>query len=214
MSITHHPSEDLLFAYAAGRLDEGQSLAIATHLEGCSSCRTTLRALEGLAGAALEDIEPVAMQSGAFDRLAARLSPTQPLSPAARPARAPLERGLPASLQGYALSSWKWVAPGVSMRPILLPESSKTRAFLLKSSKGTSMLQHTHSGIELTCVLTGNFSHEGGLFAAGDFDLGDDRVDHKPLVGSDEECVCLVAMTGELQLKGFLGRMIQPFIRL
>jgi putative transcriptional regulator len=213
MSITHHPTEELLIACAAGRLDEGQSLAIATHLEGCSSCRATLRALEELAGAALEEAEPVAMQPGAFDRIAARLSRPLPRS-LARPARAPLERGLPASLRRYEMSRWKWVAPGVSMRPILLPETSKTRAFLLKSAKGTSMLEHTHSGIEMTCVLTGSFSHEGGLFAAGDFDLGDDRVDHKPTVGSDEECVCLVAMTGELRLKGLLGKVIQPFIRL
>jgi putative transcriptional regulator len=100
------------------------------------------------------------------------------------------------------------------MQPILLPKASKTRAFLLKSAKGTSMLQHTHSGIEMTCVLTGSFSHDGGLFGPGDFDFGDDSVDHQPVVGSDEDCVCLVAMTGDLQLKGILGRLMQPFIRL
>jgi len=211
MSITHHPAEELLIAYAAGRLDAGQSLAIATHLEGCGSCRATARGLEELAGAALEDIEPVAMEAGAFDRIAARLE-RNPRSHA--PARPAVEPGLPASLRGYSMSRWKWVAPGVSMRPILLPETSKTRAFLLKSAKGTNMLEHTHSGIEMTCVLTGNFSHAGGLYAAGDFDLGDDGVDHKPIVGSDEECICLVAMSGELRLEGLLGKLIQPFIRL
>jgi putative transcriptional regulator len=212
MSITHHPPGELLIAYAAGRLDAGQSLAIATHLEGCSSCRATTRGLEELAGAALEDVEPVAMQAGAFDRIAARLEQPQPRSRA--PARPAAEPGLPASLRGYAMSNWKWVAPGVSMRPILLPETSETRAFLLKSAKGTNMLQHTHSGIEMTCVLTGSFSHGGGVYAAGDFDLGDDDVDHKPIVGSDEECICLVAMTGKLRLEGLLGKLIQPFIRL
>ena len=212
MSITHHPPEELLIAHAAGRLDAGQSLAIATHLEGCGSCRATTRGLEELAGAALEDLEPVVMEAGAFDRISTRLERPQPRSHA--PTRPTVEHGLPASLRGYAMSRWKWVAPGVSMRPILLPETSKTRAFLLKSAKGTSMLQHTHSGLEMTCVLTGSFSHGGGLFAAGDFDLGDDHVDHKPLVGSDEECVCLVAMTGELRLDGLLGKLIQPFVRL
>jgi putative transcriptional regulator len=112
------------------------------------------------------------------------------------------------------MARWQWVAPGVSMRPIVLPKSSRTRAFLLKSAKGTGMLQHSHSGIEMTCVLSGSFSHEGGRYGPGDFDFGDDSVDHKPLVGLDEECVCLVAMTGDLRLKGVLGRLIQPFIRL
>jgi putative transcriptional regulator len=213
MSITHHPPEEFLIAYAAGRLDAGQSLAIATHLEGCSSCRATMRGLEEIAGAALADIEPVDMMAGAFDRLIAGIDDHQPRTqaPARRPA---VEPELPVSLRGYALSGWKWVAPGVSMRPILLPEASKTRAFLLKSAQGTNMLQHTHSGIEMTCVLKGSFSHEGGVFTAGDFDYGDGGIDHKPLVGGEEECVCLVAMTGRLQLDGFIGKLIQPFIRL
>ena len=87
MSIKHHPSEDLLIAYAAGRLDEGQSLAIATHLGVAAPAVATLRALEELAGAALEDIEPAALQSGAFDRIAARLSRTLPLCMNARRGR-------------------------------------------------------------------------------------------------------------------------------
>jgi putative transcriptional regulator len=213
MSITHHPPEEFLIAYAAGRLDAGQSLAIATHLEGCHACRMTMRGLEELAGAALEDIEPVDMKAGALDRIVERLDHHQQRTQA--PVRPPVaEPGLPASLRGYSMSGWKWVAPGVSMRPILLPETSKTRAFLLRSAQGTNMLQHTHSGIEMTCVLKGSFSHEGGVYAAGDFDYGDDSVDHKPLVGGEDECVCLVAMTGKLQLDGFIGKLMQPFIRL
>ena len=76
------------------------------------------------------------------------------------------------------------------------------------------MLEHTHTGVELTCVLTGSFSHEGGHFGPGDFDFGDDSLDHQPLVGGEADCVCLVAMTGDLKLKGWLGRAIQPFLRL
>lgn len=211
MSITHHPSEQLLLQHAAGELDEGQSLAIATHLEGCASCRTFVHALEEIGGDALDKAEPVAMQAGAFAAIEARLPH------AARPAmprrRHATER-LPASLQPYDMSRWRWVAPGVSMRPIMLPKTSRTRAFLLKSTSGVGMLQHSHSGIEMTCVLSGSFSHAGGEFAPGDFDFGDTSVEHQPVVGAAEECICLVAMTGELRLQGLLGRMMQPFIRL
>ena len=106
------------------------------------------------------------------------------------------------------------MAPGVSMRPIELPGPSRSRAFLLRSNPGTRMLEHTHTGTELTCVLRGSFSHEGGRFGPGDFDFGDETQDHQPIVGDGEPCLCLVAMTGDLRMNGFFGRLISPFVRL
>jgi putative transcriptional regulator len=76
------------------------------------------------------------------------------------------------------------------------------------------MLQHTHTDLELTCVLSGAFSHAGGRYGPGDFDLGDDTVEHQPIVEPGEPCVCLVAMQGNLQFKGLIGRVMQPFVRL
>jgi putative transcriptional regulator len=35
MIIQHHPSDELLLAYSAGSLDQGQHVAIATHLLQC-----------------------------------------------------------------------------------------------------------------------------------------------------------------------------------
>jgi putative transcriptional regulator len=212
MPIKHHPSEGLLSDFASGRLDDGMALAVATHNEHCPVCRRMVRALEHAAGDALEATVPVPLSPNARDRIAQMLD--LPSSSKTAPQPRASEPWLPAAAQRYGRSGWKWVAPGVSMQPILLPKVSKTRAFLLKSAKGTSMLQHTHSGIEMTCVLTGSFSHDGGLFEPGDFDFGDYSVEHQPVVGSDEDCVCLVAMTGDLQLKGLLGRLMQPFIRL
>jgi putative transcriptional regulator len=34
----------------------------------------------------------------------------------------------------------------------------------------------------MTCVLSGSFSHEGGHYGPGDFDLGDETMDHQVLV--------------------------------
>ena len=75
-------------------------------------------------------------------------------------------------------------------------------------------VEHTHTGTELTCVLKGSFSHQGGRFGPGDFDYGDDDIDHRPIVGDEGPCLCLVAMTGDLRMNGFLGRLIGPFVRL
>jgi putative transcriptional regulator len=66
----------------------------------------------------------------------------------------------------------------------------------------------------MTCVLSGAFSHEGGHFGPGDFDLGDETVDHQPVVDTADECICLIAMHGQLRLNGLVGRLMQPFVRL
>ena len=76
------------------------------------------------------------------------------------------------------------------------------------------MLRHTHTALEMTCVLTGAFHHAGGRFGPGDFDLGDETVHHEPHVDDGEDCVCLVAMQGQLRLEGLIGRLVQPFVRL
>jgi putative transcriptional regulator len=86
--------------------------------------------------------------------------------------------------------------------------------FLLKSAPGAKMLRHAHTATEMTCVLAGAFSHEGGRFGPGDFDLGDEAVHHEPRVEEGEDCVCLIAMQGELRLEGLLGWLMQPFVRL
>jgi len=66
--------------------------------------------------------------------------------------------------------------------------------------------------MEMTCVLTGSFNHDGARYGAGDFDLGDPNVDHEISIGPEGDCICLVAMQGELRMKGFLGRLMQPIV--
>ena len=212
MSVMHHPPAELLAGFAAGTLDAGEHLAIAVHVSGCPACRRLVRAVEGVGGSTLEAADPVPMKAGAFESVMAKLD--RPPSRAPAPAVHDADDGLPAILRRYRIGRRRWVAPGVSMRPIELPGSSRSRAFLLRSDPGTHMLEHTHTGAELTCVLRGSFSHEGGRFGPGDFDFGDDTLDHQPTVGDGEPCLCLVAMTGDLRINGFFGRLIGPFVRL
>jgi putative transcriptional regulator len=212
MSVTHHPSPELLAAFAAGTLDAGEHLAVAVHASGCPSCRRLIQAVEAIGGSTLEAIEPVNMKVGAFEAVMAKLD--RPSLQPAPPAESSAVDDLPKILRHYRIGRRRRVAPGVSMRPIELPGPSRSRAFLLRSDPGTHMLEHTHTGTELTCVLRGSFSHEGGWFGPGDFDFGDETLDHQPIVGGEEPCLCLVAMTGDLRMNGFFGRLISPFIRL
>lgn len=215
MTIRHHPSDAALMAYAAGALDRGQRLAIETHLHGCARCRDFVRAVEQIGGRMIERLPPAAMAEDALARMMTRLdAPAGPAIRFAPPAGLDDIPGLPDSARRLRFGAWKRVGLGVHLRPIVLPDDSPTRAFLLKAAPGTRMLQHSHTALEMTCVLAGGFAHEGGRFGPGDFDFGDDQTDHQPVVDPGEDCICLVAMQGELRLSGLVGRLIQPFLRL
>jgi putative transcriptional regulator len=215
MSIDHHPTDAMLAAFAAGTLDHGTHVAIATHLFACPQCRSFIRSIEHVGGAMLADLPPAEMSSDALAAVAARLE-----EPAVKPVGSPVTvpesevPGLPQFVRRYRFGNWKWIAPSVHLRPVALPCPSETRIFLLRSGPGTKMLQHTHSGLELTCVLSGAFRQDGEYFGPGDFDLGDETIDHRPVVDPGQECICLVAMQGRLELKGIVGRLVQPFVRL
>jgi putative transcriptional regulator len=215
MTINHHPPEDLLADFATGSLDEAEHLVVAVHAAQCASCRRFIGAMEHFAGAALEQAAPVAMTADAFETIMARIDEDKIGETAAAPEPAePPDDGLPEILRRCRFGKRRRVAPGVKLQPIILPGEGKSRAFLLWSAPGTRMLEHSHTGTELTCVLKGSFSHRGGRYGPGDFDFGDGEVDHQPIVGSEEPCLCLVAMTGDLRLHGWLGRLMSPFVRL
>jgi putative transcriptional regulator len=172
--------------------------------------------MEQVGGAVLDRLQPAAMSSRALAEVEARLN--EPARPAAKQMAPSLSEtevpALPQFVRRYRFENWKWIAPSVHLRPIVLPYASNTRVFLLRSGPGTKMLQHTHTGIEMTCILSGAFRQDGAHYGPGDFDLGDETVDHRPVVEPGQDCVCLVAMQGELQLKGLIGRIVQPFVRL
>jgi len=216
MTISHHPPEDLLADYATGALDEPEQLVVGVHVADCARCRRFVRAVEQLAGASLDAAEPVATGADAFDAVMARIDLRPPSTPRVSEVAEhdPELADLPDMVRRCKIGKRRRIAPGISMRPILLSGGSKSRPFLLRSEPGARMLEHTHSGSELTCVLKGSFSHLGGYYGPGDFDYGDDEVDHRPVVGDEGPCLCLVAMTGDLRMHGLLGRIISPFIRL
>jgi len=214
MSIRHHPSDELLAAYAGGTLDQGRHIAVATHLGHCPSCRAWVASMEGIGGSILSALPPMAMADDAFRRLETQLDDTHSVAAPARPPADVLADipGLLPFVHTLRAGLWTWVAPGLHLRQIDLPEPSDTRVFLLRSRPGIKLLPHGHTGFEMTCVLTGSYSHDGKRYCVGDFDFGDTGTEHTVTIGSEGDCISLVAMQGELRLKGFLGRLIQPLI--
>src|SRR5215467_8768460 len=213
MKITHHPPEELIAKFATGTLNQAEHLVVAVHVSLCPHCARLAGAIEYFAGETIEHGEPAPLADHAFEAVMATID-SAPSAPSAAPSPRDPDEDLPEILRRCRIGKRRRVAPGVSLRPILLAEGAASRAFLLQSAPGTRMLEHSHTGNELTCVLQGSFSHQGGDFRPGDFDYGDDSVDHQPLVGSEGPCLCVVAMTGDLRMNGFLGRLIGPFVRI
>lgn len=214
MTPTHHPKEEKLLEYFSGSLDEGMRVVVAAHLEMCPSCRRLLAGLEIAGGTYLEDLAPAPLGPQALESTLSRLEEREVIAPAPR---AQAANDLPVQIRALAphkLGPWRWIGPGIYWRSVTLSQQGSMRVFLLKAAPGTQLPQHTHDGTELTVILQGAFRHEGGRFGAGDCDDADDTVEHRPAVEEGEECICLVAMEGNIRLRGFFGRLIQPLVRL
>ena len=67
MVPSHHPSDDLLIAYAAGAQEDPVALAVATHLALCPRCRKEVSRLEELGGVFLESQEPMCLGEGSVE---------------------------------------------------------------------------------------------------------------------------------------------------
>ena len=123
-------------------------------------------------------------------------------------------RDVPAPLSRYAVGPWRSIGRWVQWRSVDVRSDEGVRVFMLKAKPGTKLPRHRHTGTEWTCVFEGAFSHELGRYGAGDFDEADETVEHDPSVDADMGCVCLVALQGNIELQGFFGRLLQPFVRI
>lgn len=218
MTIAHHPAEETLVDYVAGALDEGNSLVVATHIARCPECQETVRDLRIIAGALLETSGTESVSAGSRAASLAALEAGPALAEAgfrttAGRRIAPLSGHLHDPLSLYDHGPWRGIGPGVKRCDIKVSTAGGTRVFLLRAEAGTQLPEHHHTGTEWTCVLSGAFRHDLGRFGPGDFDAADATIQHTPIVEAGEDCVCLVALNGSIELSGWFGRLVQPFVR-
>lgn len=213
MTIRHHLSEDLLLDYAAGRLPEGWSLAVACHLAMCPSCRSQLALAEAAAGALLEELEPEAGPSDSWDRLKARLRDArpEPAHPKTRPASAVLPEPLRTYL-GCDLDGIRWRNLGNAKQVLIRTGDSTTQARLLCIAAGKPVPEHSHGGRELTLVLKGSFHDEIDRFGPGDIEDADGSLTHQPIADEHEDCICLAITDAPLKFSSRLMRFLQPIL--
>jgi putative transcriptional regulator len=210
--IHRHPEDSLLLAYAAGSLDRASAVVVGAHIEQCRVCSAGVGTLETVGGVLLEQIEPEAMDVGAFDRTLQRIDSAAPAIQPPRLQRAapdmPAGMRWPRSLRHCEVSPWKSIGPGMRWSRVRVPGQPGANLFLLRMAAGKELALHTHSGRELTQVLYGGFNDGRADWNAGDFDDTDGTVKHRPVIDADSECVCLAAVDGRLRFDGLLARAL------
>ena len=201
----HHPYDDTLARFAAGRLGAGPGLVVATHLSGCRECQARVGLFECVGGALLDEAPVAAVRPDLFAQTLKRIEGLEPPAPAVAAPASPLD--------AIPMPPWRSLA-GFQWRRLTLPYAPDANVIMLKVAPGQKMPHHTHAGVEYTQILQGAFHDDFGRYVAGDCVEADEEVDHQPVVDSDVPCICLAAFDGRLRLRGWLGRIAQPLLGL
>lgn len=214
-TIQHHPDDELLLAHAAGSLDRGHSVVVASHVENCAHCRERMRVFEAVGGALLDELPAATMAPDALARTMAAIDASP--KPLAMPMQAPhpvLPPGMtwPRSLTGCPATRWRWLGPGMRWSRVTLPDDPAANVFLLRIGAGKNLPMHTHSDSELTQVLYGTFHDGRALFGPGDFDEADGSFHHQPVVQADGECICLASVRGRVLFNGVVARTLGALV--
>lgn len=221
LHVQHHISDELLLDYATGNLAEGWSIAVATHLALCPSCRNRLSFMEHAGGQLLEATEVTAQETPASDSwssMKAKLksqgtSRLDAAKPVATPTDLPV---LPEPLRSYLggdVDALKWKALGRGAYHIpIKTRDTESQVRLLKIPAGKPVPEHSHGGRELTLVLKGAFTDGATVFKRGDIEEADETLTHQPVATPDEDCICLAVTDAPLKFKSLLVRLVQPVL--
>ena len=217
INIQHHPREDLLIAYAAGKCSPDVNLIISTHLHYCPCCADFVASAEAIGGDVLKsetDKDFISASDKEFDDFWNNIIEKDNITPEVPVI--PLDRISP--LEHYMRRSSHYVKRKkfFTFTEDILPSlADGSRVSVMNLSAGTMMPAHTHDdGLEMTLVLEGGYSDEFGTYNKGDFVIANSAVTHTPRVFDDEDCKCLIVNTARIRLTGRIGSLFDPIFRL
>ena len=214
---SHTLTDEWILSYAAGSLNEGQSLLVACQLAFHPALQQAVRDAESIGGILLEGLADANIAPDAFDRLLARLDQAGSVEDSFDKAPRHIE-DMPDPLAayvggGYDTLRWRLLGPGLR-QALLWTGPQREKAWLLRGEGARVIPEHGHSGEEWTLVLKGAYEARGERFVAGDIEMADPSVHHMPALDPSEECICLAYTSGRIQPKSPLVRLMQPFIGL
>jgi putative transcriptional regulator len=204
----------LLASYASGALSRPLHAVVASHLALKADNRSFVSSMENLIA---EDMAAMPASAAPRDR-DTRLSSIFGIEQDAT-GTSDDELGasfVPAPLMDYIGRpyenlKWRSVMPG--LREVTFENVPGCEASLLWIKAGRAMPSHTHPGMEATLVLKGSFADATGYYGRGDLAVVDSDVDHKPVAGADEDCICFAVSEGPVKLTGPIARLFQKLIR-
>jgi putative transcriptional regulator len=219
MTIRHHPSDETLLRLSAGTLSAGVNLVIASHIEGCTHCRGRVAAFEAAGGQLICDLVPTSLSDDLFARTLQRIDADQDRRAAIKKAilaspRRPDGIVLPRALDTCDASPWRWIAPGIHLSRVMVPNAPDANVILLKVAPNKVMPEHGHAGTEYTQVLTGTLIDGSVTLRPGDLMEADNDIEHQPVAGPDCVCISLAAVEGKLSIDNFIGRMVLSMVGL
>lgn len=216
MNISHHIHDDLLYLYAAGELEFGWNLAIATHLAMCGECRSRNSVFEDVLGASIENGETADLTVSIDDILTKaknaeinRQTTTSDLLLEERPI-------FPKPLRDVAgdLNDIQWSAMGGGIRQKIIHEQDGVIARLLYIPAGKAASSHGHNGMELTQVVVGGFYDGDQAYNSGDMQIVGHAGPHQPLAMNDGPCICLAVTDAPLKFQNMLPKLLQGWFNI
>ncbi len=209
MTVTHHPDDSTLMAFAAGSLPEALAAVVAVHVEACTRCAREARLHEAVGGALLSGLAPALLMRDTPSIPVVSASADGLGRPAVTPGSPPGE--LPSLLRaliGGPLDTlaWRRAAPGLATFERRFAGPPASSLLVIRAAGGAVIPDHGHGGSELTLVLSGGYSDATGHYVAGDLADLDGETSHAP-VADPEGCVCIVASDGATEFKSPLVRL-------
>ncbi len=227
--IKHHPDDNMLTEYASGSLPIALSLSVCAHLQLCSHCRKRAVQLDKLGSTILNHsvAEPVAESK--FSQLMERIRQQEPQSGASSLKQRNSGEALHPNYRQDSLLKhlprvvakllprdgnlkWQRVSSELKTSRLVAGQQQYEVAFQ-RIRSGGRVVQHDHGGMEVTLVLQGSFSDEYGVYSEGDFLVRSAGEVHRPTATQNQDCLCLTVVEAPVKVTGFLGKLINPFLR-
>ncbi|WP_349364440.1 MAG: ChrR family anti-sigma-E factor [Roseitalea porphyridii] len=200
----------LVSGYVAGSLPRPLHVLMDAHLELSPANRPIVAGLEGVAGDALEQLDPMELgdRDGALSAIFASRTSAE-TDPVKRCGTMP--RAL-ADFVGHSVDDipWKTKMPGFREYDMEDVDGCHVSMFWIKP--GRTVPSHTHEGMELSLIIDGAFRDERGRFGRGDISIADPSVDHRPVAEKDVPCIGFAVTDAPLRLTGSLRQRLSDIL--